>query len=99
MSRTHTDESRHETLRVRVTGVVQGVGYRAAAARQAHQLKITGWARNNDDGSVEAVLQGSPDAIDRMLEWMRHGPPAARVAEVGSQTELAERRYGRFEAL
>ena len=55
MMHSPTDEGRPETLRVRVTGVVQGVGYRAATTRQAHHLKITGWVRNNDDGSVEAV--------------------------------------------
>ncbi|GAA5235587.1 acylphosphatase [Verticiella sediminum] len=99
MTRSATQGQPRETLRVRVTGVVQGVGYRAATTRQAHQLKITGWVRNDDDGSVEAVIQGEPDQIDRMLEWMRHGPPPARVADVTSETELSERRYERFDTL
>lgn len=88
-----------ETLNVNVTGQVQGVGYRAAAVRQAHKLKVTGWVRNLDDGSVQALLQGEPDQIDRMLEWMRHGPPAARVDEVVTEEFTGERRYERFEQI
>lgn len=86
-----------ETLSVRVTGKVQGVGYRASAVRQAHMLGIGGWVRNASDGSVEALLQGNPDAIDRMLQWMRQGPPAARVTDVLHETIRDERRYDRFE--
>lgn len=88
-----------ETLAVTVTGQVQGVGYRAATVRQAHKLKVTGWVRNLENGNVEALLQGTPDQIDRMLEWMRHGPPAARVADVAAEEHLGERRYDRFEQI
>jgi len=86
-----------ETLSVRVTGKVQGVGYRAAAIRQAHMLRVRGWVRNAQDGSVEALLQGSPDDIDRMLQWMRQGPPAAQVQDVEHDVLFEERRYDRFE--
>ena len=88
-----------ETLRVLVRGQVQGVGYRASAVRQAHLQRVTGWVRNNADGSVEAVVQGSPDQVDRMLEWMRHGPPDARVTDLEMETDLTERRFERFEQL
>jgi acylphosphatase len=88
-----------ETLAVRVTGKVQGVGYRMATVRQAHSLGVTGWVRNLDDGSVEAVLQGPHGAIDEMLSWLRIGPPAAQVRDVES-TELQEQRlYDRFEQI
>ncbi len=88
-----------ETLRVLVKGRVQGVGYRAAAVRQAHLQGVTGWVRNNDNGTVQAVVQGTPDQVDRMLEWMRHGPPAARVLELSTEAEPSQRRYERFEQI
>ena len=97
MQQSHHDDQRLETYRVRITGKVQGVGYRHATVRQAHALKITGWVMNVHAGAVEAVIQGGVDQIDRMLQWMRVGPPAARVAEVDT-TELAtDRRYKHFE--
>lgn len=86
-----------ETLSVRVTGRVQGVGFRLATVRQAHLLGVTGWVRNALDGSVEAMIQGSPDQIDLMLQWLRVGPPAAQVREVDSEKVYEDRRYGRFE--
>lgn len=86
-----------ETLSVHITGRVQGVGFRAAAVRQAHWLKITGWVRNLDDGSVEALLQGEPDQVDRMLSWLHTGPPGARVINVTSQQEFTERYFDRFQ--
>ena len=86
-----------ETLIVRVTGRVQGVGFRLATVRRAHLEGVGGWVRNNDDGSVEALVQGTADQVDRMLEWMRQGPPQARVDEIASQREYTDRRFPRFE--
>jgi len=83
----------------RITGKVQGVGFRAAAVRQAHALAVTGWVRNNADGSVEVLLQGSHDRIDRMLSWLLVGPPAARVANVESSDIVTERHFDRFEQI
>jgi acylphosphatase len=50
-----------------------------------------------DDGTVEGIIQGGPDQIDLMLEWLRRGPPGARVASVDSQRESNDRRFGHFE--
>ncbi|TAM88543.1 MAG: acylphosphatase [Candidimonas sp.] len=86
-----------ETVSVRVVGRVQGVGFRAAAVRQAHLLGIAGWIRNGADSSVEAMLQGSVDQIDRMLSWLRVGPPAARVDGVEHRQEAGTRRFDHFE--
>lgn len=88
-----------ETVSVRVTGHVQGVGFRAAAVRQAHALEITGWVRNNPDGSVEAVVQGPHDQVDLMLSWLLAGPRDARVAAVESHELLTERYFDRFEQI
>lgn len=88
-----------ETLSVRVTGKVQGVGFRMAAVRQAHSLGVAGWVRNLEDGAVEALLQGPHDRIDEMLSWLRVGPPAARVDEIESQEVQEDRHYDRFEQI
>ncbi|TIC79248.1 acylphosphatase [Nocardioides sp. GY 10113] len=66
-------------VEVRVTGEVQGVSFRAYAAREALRLGLVGWVRNEYDGSVLAHLEGPADAVERMLVWCRHGSPAARV--------------------
>ena len=70
-------------LRLEIRGLVQGVGYRWSIVEEARRLGIRGWVRNRRDGSVEAVLQGAPEAVDAILEACRSGPPAARVARVG----------------
>jgi acylphosphatase len=65
-----------------VTGHVQGVFFRAAMREQADRLGVTGWVRNEPDGSVRAHLEGSPDALDRLVDWCADGPPAASVRGV-----------------
>jgi acylphosphatase len=67
---------------LRITGVVQGVGYRYSFERQARALKLAGWVRNCRDGSVEAVVRGEPQAVEEVIRWARRGPPQARVQEV-----------------
>ncbi|WP_153101812.1 acylphosphatase [Paraburkholderia hayleyella] len=88
---------RIETCYARVRGVVQGVGFRHATMREAHALGLGGWVANLEDGSVEVLLQGPANKVDRMLSWLRHGPPAARVTEVSSEECMTEKRYARFE--
>ena len=81
---------------LRITGTVQGVGYRYALQREAERLGLRGWVRNRRDGSVEALAQGSPAALDALTVWARRGPPAARVAGVDSSAGTEE-APGRFE--
>ena len=69
-------------VQLRITGIVQGVGYRYALEREARRLGLTGWVRNRADGSVEALAQGSQAALEQLSAWARRGPPAARVANV-----------------
>ena len=75
------------TVRVRIEGRVQGVGYRYWAERTAAGLGLSGWVRNRRDGSVEAVLSGTPEVLARMLDLCRSGPPAAEVDAVTSAEE------------
>ncbi len=62
-----------------IRGRVQGVGFRESMRSVAERLGITGWVRNRMEGSVEAVIEGSPEAIEAMLAWARRGPPSAHV--------------------
>jgi len=61
---------------------VQGVGYRDACVHRARALGLAGWVRNRRDGSVEVLLQGAPDAVSHMLDWLHEGPPLAKVERV-----------------
>jgi len=62
-------------------GVVQGVCFRYYAQRRAEELGVTGWIRNLPDGRIEAVVEGSDANVDRMVQWLRRGPPGALVDE------------------
>ena len=70
------------TLELRITGRVQGVGYRYALRREAETLGVTGWVRNRGDGSVQVLAQGAPAAVEALVAWARRGPPGSRVADV-----------------
>ena len=66
-------------IHVRVHGIVQGVGFRWATRAEAERLGVAGWVRNRPDGSVECELEGTPDVVERLLDWLRVGPFGARV--------------------
>ncbi len=89
------------TLHLRIAGRVQGVGYRYALGAAAQAAGISGWVRNRRDGTVEAVLQGDPQAVERILGWAKRGPSAARVTQVDVQAAQGDfdRPYARFEEL
>lgn len=70
------------TQLVRVRGRVQGVGYRYACVQQARALGVTGWVRNRMDDSVEAMLQGTPEQLEKMSDWMNNDMPAALVEAI-----------------
>lgn len=65
-----------------ISGLVQGVFFRAATRRVAADLNLSGWVRNTDDGRVEAVFEGEDAAVDKMIEWCKFGPPTSRVDKV-----------------
>jgi acylphosphatase len=65
--------------RVIITGRVQGVAFRADTRWTAQQIGVSGWVRNRRDGSVEAVVEGEKERVEKMLDWCRHGPALARV--------------------
>lgn len=65
-----------------ITGIVQGVGYRASFMYQAHALHLSGWIRNRLDGSVEAMVSGDVHTVQAIIDWAWRGPSSARVSNV-----------------
>jgi len=80
---------------LRISGRVQGVGFRYSFAAEAERLGVVGWVRNRRDGTVEAVADGAPDAVEAILVWARRGPPSARVTDV--QVSEVPGGFQRFE--
>lgn len=75
-----------EVRHLLITGRVQGVWYRASMAQEAQRLGVTGWVRNRSDGSVEAMVAGTAEQVAAIMNWARHGPPAAQVEHVAVET-------------
>ena len=69
-------------VHVFISGLVQGVGYRWHTMKKAQSLGIQGWVRNLPDSRVEAVFEGLPDALEKMIEWCHQGPSSAVVENV-----------------
>ena len=76
--------------RVVVHGRVQGVFFRATTRDVARAAGVAGWVRNRPDGTVEAVFEGAPDAVDRLVAFARTGPDHARVDRVDVHEEPTE---------
>jgi acylphosphatase len=70
------------TVRVRITGRVQGVNFRAWAQAEAVRLDLKGWIRNEDDGSVAALISGMHEEVEKMIQRLHKGPLAAAVDRV-----------------
>lgn len=79
------DTNAIQELHAYVHGWVQGVGFRYFVVEHALALGLRGYARNDRDGSVEVLAQGSRPALDRLLTLLREGPPAAYVREVHTE--------------
>ena len=75
-----------------IYGQVQGVGFRYRFSDEAERLGVRGWVRNRRGGSVEALIEGTPEAVEALTAWARVGPPAARVERV----EVEEAAAGGF---
>jgi acylphosphatase len=86
-----------ERLHAVVRGDVQGVGFRYFVQRRAHQFGLSGWVRNNDDGTVELVAEGSRDALEKLKQAVEDGPRAARVDRVDADWSEATGTLGAFD--
>ena len=83
-----------KALQVRITGTVQGVGYRAWTEQAARSRGLSGWVRNRRDGSVEALIAGPDDKVDDMLAYFWQGPMASRVERVVSEPATEPMQLG-----
>lgn len=79
-----------EVKHLRISGVVQGVGFRYSMMAQARLLGITGWVRNRRDGSVEAMIAGDAAQVEVMLAWSRIGPAGGAVDKVIVEPAVGE---------
>jgi acylphosphatase len=79
-----------------VTGRVQGVFFRSATKHNADRHDVKGWVRNLPDDRVEAVFEGEKDAVEKLIEFCRHGPSGARVTNVDLTWEDYTGEFDRF---
>ena len=79
-----------------VTGIVQGVFFRASTREEAQKLELTGWVRNCQDGTVEVLAEGEKDDVRELNTWCRHGPSYAQVTDLKSEYTDATGEYDSF---
>jgi len=82
---------------VRISGVVQGVCYRMETRRAAEKLGVKGWVKNRSDGTVEAVFEGTRDAVDQLINWCYSGPRHASVTDIDKTWEEPSDSYQSFD--
>jgi acylphosphatase len=83
-------------LELRISGVVQGVCFRAYTQDEATRLGVRGWVANRADGSVELVAEGEEEQLAELAAWCEHGPPSARVFTVDRRWSEATGEFLRF---
>ena len=81
----------------KIYGYVQGVSFRYYTLRQAQALSVNGYVRNCSDGGVEVVAEGEREAVEKLLAWLRIGPPAAEVERVEVEWQEPQGKFRRFE--
>jgi acylphosphatase len=84
-------------LTATITGRVQGVSFRYYTRREATRLGVTGWVRNEADGSVRVVAEGSHDSVEKLLAFLERGSPSAQVRRVDAVWSAATSEFDRFE--
>lgn len=97
-----TSSREHLRAHVIVHGLVQGVWFRASTKDEADRLGVSGWVRNQQDGSVEAVFEGDKKQVEEIVGWCHRGPSGAKVSKVeiawepyGNELSRFDIRYGR----
>jgi acylphosphatase len=91
------DVSSLACLHATVLGKVQGVFFRAFVAKQAAELGLSGYARNLPDGSVDVMAEGGRSRLEKLLEYLRVGPPGARVDRVDADWPPYRGEFGSFD--
>ena len=83
-------------MRIFVTGMVQGVFFRAHTKQWALQLGLTGWAKNLDDGRVQIIAEGPETKLKELLEKVKQGPPGSKVDNTDVDWRDAKKKFGTF---
>lgn len=83
--------------RVVISGRVQGVFFRAETQRAAERIGVHGWVRNQPDGTVAAVFEGSKQSVDQAVEWCWQGSPMSEVTDVAVNWETPSGEYNTFD--
>lgn len=86
----------NKSICIRVHGKVQGVFFRATAKDRATELRLNGFTRNEQNGSVYIEIEGPPESVDQFVSWCHHGPPRAKVTKVETEV-LPNRGFNGFE--
>ena len=86
-----------EQRAIKIFGKVQGVGFRFFATRTARRLELKGWIRNLRDGTVDAVVEGEPQAIDEWIDELKEGPRYAEVSKIEQEKRDFTGRLGDFD--
>ena len=80
-----------------ISGRVQGVFFRMETKRAADRFGVSGWVRNQRDGTVEALFEGDQDKVDAVLGWCNEGPPSAKVTDVNVEWQDYTGEFGKFD--
>jgi acylphosphatase len=86
-----------ERVHVVIKGTVQGVGFRYSTQVEASQLDLTGYVRNLPDGTVEIIAEGPSQALNRLIDWTKQGPPSADVKRVEVSHLTASGEFSSFQ--
>lgn len=79
-----------------ISGKVQGVFFRMETQKTAEKEGVSGWVRNKQDGTVEAVFEGDKNSVDSVIEWCKQGPPGSRVDDVNIEWETYSGEFKDF---
>ncbi|MCF7890452.1 acylphosphatase [Candidatus Bipolaricaulota bacterium] len=85
-----------ERAQLKITGRVQGVGFRNSTRRKARQLGVTGWVKNLADGSVKAVVEGNKEDVEDLISWANSGPRLANVNKIEVDRKEAKNEFENF---
>lgn len=86
-----------QKLNLKIFGDVQGVGFRYYTVELARDLGLSGWVKNDSDGSVELLAEGEEEKLQNLLSWAKKGPPLAKVTNIESTFSEATNQFSSFE--
>ncbi len=86
-------------IRIIISGRVHGVFFRVSLRDQARGLGVSGWVRNDPDGTVEALIEGESGKVDQLINWCWNGPPDAIVENISKREDTTDRNMSSFDII